>query len=692
MTGVFVMPHSESYDGYIAYMARTEATRTKNFYKFNGFEDVHSKNVIEGADEAMFSTYNDYMSNPMKTKSLFNRTYDQMPYNVIQYTKNYFTEGQEKGSPMWQIVFSFRNDWLSSHGLFDEQKFEVKELKLADATRQAMDTLIKKEGLVGEWSSSIHYNTDNIHVHVGFVEKNPTREFIFYEDKKNPENTGWQYKGKFLKSSILATKRTFVNNLLDMQKELSIMDEKIKNIVGQIKKNPQQFKEELFKEKFLQLYDKLPKNKRRWVYGYAKGQKFKPEIDAMITLYINSFAKDEFNQLVALLKPISDEYEEAYGNPKNAPTFLENKLYGKDGLYHTLGNVILKEVKEYDKEVKQHSRPVGRLTMDDLKQLKIEESCIRSNLPNADMVFVDSETDEYDFYMNQLISDEPPEFCEEYSSEELIESLNNFSETIKQDDAYTEAVNRLNTYLLNSTKSTDDIIELLYAYEQKERRHIEKRGVLMREEGGHHFGEPAMLQNHKILGDIVIPSSKGDIVLRNQEIPKDSIVKGENTEKKLHNLDSFSKGNRASILKQYPDASFVFGPNQWKLKGRVVGKSEQDNPIFVSAPIFDETTNKLIGFNQIAVFDVSQTEKSKDKKFVYKNQEGVKVIKNDYAKRNNRIGSTRKEQEMNAALLDSHVKNLMNRLKYDIQKQLNQQAYREQQYEAALSPEFNISQ
>lgn len=196
LTGAFVMPHAESFEGYIDYMSRSEAVRNEKFHRFNAFNDTDGKNFIEGADEAMFDQYTDYLSNPLKTKSLFNRSYDRLPIEVLQYTKKYFIDGQENGSPLWQLVFSFRNEWLVENGLMNPKDNDIHEEKIYDATREAMNSLIHKEGLQTEWVGSIHFNTQHLHVHVGMVEKNPTREWSSMKIKRIPITVAGNSKGR----------------------------------------------------------------------------------------------------------------------------------------------------------------------------------------------------------------------------------------------------------------------------------------------------------------------------------------------------------------------------------------------------------------------------------------------------------------------------------------------------------------
>lgn len=124
LTSAFVMPGSNTYQEYLDYMERNEATRNEHFDSFNAFSPNNlsdSVSAMEGGNETMFATYNDYMSNPEKTSALFTKAYDQAPNHVVQEMKSYFEEAQKNKSPLWQMVFSFRNEWLVDHHYLDEK-------------------------------------------------------------------------------------------------------------------------------------------------------------------------------------------------------------------------------------------------------------------------------------------------------------------------------------------------------------------------------------------------------------------------------------------------------------------------------------------------------------------------------------------------------------------------------------------
>lgn len=677
LTGVFVMPHSDSYEEYIDYMGRSEAVRNEHFDKFNAFEDISGVNVIDGAGESQFERYTDYMSNPEKTKSLFNARYDRLPIEDVHYTKNYFMEGQANGSPLWQLVFSFRNEWLEEHGLMNRARHEVNEAKIYDATRQAMKQLIGKAELNPEWIGSIHFNTKHMHVHVGMVEKNPTREWFYYKDEKNPENTGWQYKGKLKINHINSAKSKFVNELLNMQKELTKVDVQLKQLTTTAKTNVPKLKEQLFRQSIQELEQKLPTNKRRWTYGYAKGQAFKPELDRVITLYLNTYSKEELDSFIQRVKPVSDTYEEAYGNPKNEPTYLENKLYGKHGLYHSLGNVVLKELKEQYKE-QQQNQSHERFSIDDLKKLEQEEQCIRSELPSPDDVFESDELAEYAYYMDNLLQGEPPEETYECISDELYEELNTFEEIKLSDSTIQTTLDRLKTELIARTPSKEQIAEKLFALDEEEKKSIETRGIVVRTETQ---AEPVQLiKNETIKGYLAVPSSNESILTVGQT--KEQKKKNINDKKELHNINSFSRQNRKVILEQNPNATFVYGENQWRLSGREILPKEKEQPLIIYAPQFSgEPTNKqLVGFTPIPMYDISQTSKAEKRNVIYRNQEGVEIKKSSYARSSSQGGYHVNDPHA----MDRHLQKMMKNLEDTTQKYLNEKAFKEMEYQQSL--------
>lgn len=308
----FIRNGSSKFKNFIDYIDRSEATRKKNFDKY--------------------SAYNNYMGNPEKIGSLFTKDKHSLTEKEVKKLKKDFDKAQSNGSNMWQEVFSFDNEFLEANGLYDSENGALDEEKIQEATRRAMEELSKREGFKDlTWSASLHYNTDNIHVHIASVEINPSRE-----------------RGKFKPKTLYNMKSSFVNSLLDKQKDLDKINSLIRDNLIQGKKE-MSFKEDIEMRKMVkEIVQKLPSDKRQWHYNYNSMQEVRPLIDNLTKYYIETYKKDEFKELVDRLEKEDKFYKEVYGKRKvETTTYKDNKI---QDLYTRMGNTILKEIKEYVKE------------------------------------------------------------------------------------------------------------------------------------------------------------------------------------------------------------------------------------------------------------------------------------------------------------------------------------------------------
>lgn len=308
----FIRNGSSKFKNFIDYIDRSEATRKKNFDKY--------------------SAYNNYMGNPEKIGSLFTKDKHSLTEKEVKKLKKDFDKAQLNGSNMWQEVFSFDNEFLEANGLYDSENGALDEEKIQEATRRAMEELSKREGFKDlTWSASLNYNTDNIHVHIASVEINPSRE-----------------RGKFKPRTLYNMKSSFVNSLLDKQKDLDKINSLIRDNLIQGKKE-MSFKEDIEMRKMVkEIVKKLPSDKRQWHYNYNSMQEVRPLIDNLTKYYIETYKKDEFKELVDRLEKEDKFYKEVYGKRKvETTTYKDNKI---QDLYTRMGNTILKEIKEYVKE------------------------------------------------------------------------------------------------------------------------------------------------------------------------------------------------------------------------------------------------------------------------------------------------------------------------------------------------------
>lgn len=290
-----------------------------------------------------------------KTSALFTETKDRLTSEEKINLKKQFERAQAADSPMWQNVLSFDNQFLEQHGIYDSKTGMVDEAKMRSITRLAMKEMLKNEGMEASavWSASIHFNTDNIHVHIAVVEPSPTRKkkdfFMKEEDGSGEIKT--QFKGGLKKGTFAKMKSKVVNNIVDRSDQLKEINDIIrKNILSQ-KKDNLSYEDAQMKGAFLNIYNKLPDDKRMWFYNMNALHGVRPDIDAFTKQYINRYHKDDFEKLKERLKEEQEFLKAAYGAGKTKlyENYAENKIAD---LYTRMGNALLTEMRQYDKLIK----------------------------------------------------------------------------------------------------------------------------------------------------------------------------------------------------------------------------------------------------------------------------------------------------------------------------------------------------
>lgn len=372
--GVVIMnqychPQSKSFGSYVDYIDRKEAVRKENDFKYNLF--------------------NEYMGNPEKSTGLFTEEKWELDEADKKELKESFKKAYENDSLMWQTVISFDNRWLEENGLYDSATNLLDENKIKELTINAIHRMLANEGLQeAVWSAAIHYNTDNVHVHVATVEENPCREKVMrqqWEYKKN-ENNRWvkdkpildekgnpvykeEYKGKFKEKSFQLAKQYIVNEVIkekDLNKKINevIRDRMVKEM-----QRREIFSDKEIVQKVVALYSEMPNcNKSLWNYNSNIMKPLQSRIDEISNLYLEKYHVDDFNKLKGMIQKQSELYKKAYGDGKN--DFQETKM--RD-LYTRLGNSILKTVRTID-DIDSFQEDSEKLVLDNEKfEKRIEE-------------------------------------------------------------------------------------------------------------------------------------------------------------------------------------------------------------------------------------------------------------------------------------------------------------------------------
>ena len=339
----WVKSSSEKFSSYINYIDREEAVRN---YKL---------------DE--YSLFNDYMGNPKKCGNLFTSDRDFLTEDESKKLKRCFSIAQENGSFMWQDVFSFDNEWLEKHGIYDRRTGALDEKRIMEAVRNSMTEMIERENFDSLiWSASMHFNTDNIHIHIASVELNPTRY--------TKEDGFMQYK------NLYRMKSKFANTLIDRSKEHKEINDIMRNNIINGKKEISFHQDIEMKRLVTEIIKRLPEDKRQWQYGYNSLHEVKPLLDELTSYYIKNYKKDDFEELIKSLDDEEEYLKEVYGEGEKHfyKNYKKNKI---DELYYRMGNALLREIKtEVIKKndsksfIKNYSSTNIILTAKDIKRLK----------------------------------------------------------------------------------------------------------------------------------------------------------------------------------------------------------------------------------------------------------------------------------------------------------------------------------
>lgn len=299
-----------------------------NSKKFNSYVDyIDREEAVRKYKNEDFSLYNDYMGNPSKLGTLFTKEKDFLNESEKKNLKQSFKEAQNKGSVMWQDVFSFDNDWLEEQGIYDKKRNVLDEKLIISAIRNAMANLEEEENLNGMiWSAAIHYNTDNIHIHIASVELNPSREF-----------------GKRKFKTLKSMKSKFTNTLVDRSKEHKKINDLIRNNIIDKEKSSTFHKDRKMKKMINEIVKKLPKDKKQWKYNYNSMKEVRPLLYELSKYYIENYKKEEFENLNNLLDKEEEFFNKLYGDGKKENSknnYKENKV---NDLYTRLGNSFLND-------------------------------------------------------------------------------------------------------------------------------------------------------------------------------------------------------------------------------------------------------------------------------------------------------------------------------------------------------------
>lgn len=402
----FVRAGDKKFAAYIDYMDRDDATRNEKFQTFDLF--------------------NDYMDKPDRSSGLFTDGKSEMTLADKKELKNIFRTAYENGSLMWQTVISFDHEWLKDHGVMDRTSGAFDEAKMKEVATGAIRKMLEAENLQNAaWSASFHYDTDNIHVHVGIVEPVPMRkqkEYVQYQYVSNPEGeyinlsngafvkanernkfnrygiplprydrvpiiengkikTEMEYVGRFKQSSLEECKKYIVNQIIDQRENNILINRIIRDQIVKAKKAMYISEDQDLAKQFIKIHKALPRNCDRglWKYNSNIIKPLQEEIDKLSDLYMGKYHSEDLKELKKILYLQSEDYRIAYGD--TGRNFETNKMRE---LHERMGNAILAELREYDRKVTISDEEFYQQTLADLDRKVLDKGVKQAGIENSE--------------------------------------------------------------------------------------------------------------------------------------------------------------------------------------------------------------------------------------------------------------------------------------------------------------------
>ena len=315
----------------VQYVKPENVTAKEGFAGFIDYQDrEETKNPLDKNQE--FSGYINYMGNEEKTSNLFDAYIDAVTEKGRALYKEKFNQAQENKSVMWELVYSFDNQALQTAGLYDPETGFLNEKKIKGYTRESISKLLKLEDMTDTaiWAGAIHYNTDNIHIHVSIVEPHPVHTKKPYLKKEN----------------ILAAKSVMMNRMFEMDKERqtninkSIRDIMVKGIQNDLLEKIQE--DSFYREQLEDLFEKLPADRKLWKYNNTVMAEARPIVNTIISHYITTEKKSEYDDLLAMINEQHNLFKLRYGE-NSSKDYVQNRI---DDLYSRMGNAVLTTLRE----------------------------------------------------------------------------------------------------------------------------------------------------------------------------------------------------------------------------------------------------------------------------------------------------------------------------------------------------------
>lgn len=341
----------QDFTKYVSYMTRKYALEKKS--SLTSFEEKELKRINHSLNE--FET-DEIPAEDTPLSGVFTDKQNHIFDDDLKEISKEFSNGQKRGSIIFQDVISHDNAFLEELGLYDSKTDILDERGLIHASRAMMKELMEKENLSdsAQWMASIHRNTKHIHIHFALVENRNTR------DEKVVKINGEEFvqpKGIRKQSTLDAMKQAYGRELRDYAlgnervKKLERKSELRNEIVQEVKLETNYSKKEL--RLLNEIYQELPEEKKHWVYGDKDKTKLSPELREKIDTLTESLMSESkaYKEYLVLIKEEQRMKTRMFGQTtREEKDQFTNELFT---IKKRLGNSLLTELRSQDSELNQ---------------------------------------------------------------------------------------------------------------------------------------------------------------------------------------------------------------------------------------------------------------------------------------------------------------------------------------------------
>ncbi|MDT1958984.1 relaxase MobL [Carnobacterium divergens] len=597
---------SEDFSNYISYMGRTNALKSKE--KLNPDELEQLDYMETKASEFMGKIKDQTKSKMPKEQSLstglFTLDKNDLTAREEQEMAKKFSKASKKGSILYKDVISFDTAALIKEGIYNPETKELDREPLIAAGRKMMKKFFDNESLneTGIWTGMIHYNTNHFHIHFAATELENTRKSMVI---KNDGKEIIQPRGKRKLSVIDSMKSDFANDIFRRREVQERRSELRNTLVQEIKTELNNDTIEPHKALVYDIYCGLPANRKDWNYKRLKPAT-KEKLDQLVTKLMKE--NPNFEDYQNLLREESAFRKTLYGETKrNDKDYFKNQ---SEDIQKRLGNSFLKELKSCEIELNKVNNIVFESKLAINERRKEARIALEERKKEAQKFLLDLEENtenSTNAKMNDKEIDSPIKE-EEFPRESNLGKYSTFNQSkIKSQFPEATFVQGKYSWVKEGRKLKSDALPIEVSspvFELDESGEPTKKVIYFETIQIYDISQT----EKRVVDQKHIEGRKGSFVPENEM----GSIKEEKELPRESNLGKYSKFNQSKIKNQFPEATFVQGEYSWVKEGR---KLKSDAlPIEISSPVFEldatgEPTKRVIHFETIQIYDISQTEK-----------------------------------------------------------------------------------